>query len=196
MKNKAISLSALDEGRLQTLEKAIFETKDIAGDIFDCGVFKGGSSLFLKACLDDLNLKVNKKLYLFDTFEGLPEKSDVDKHNIGDIKGSPFFEIVDLFQGLFNVYFLKGVIPRTFKGLEYKRISVAHIDVDNYSSIKSCLEFIYPRVPIGGYIVLDDYNCSSCPGAKKAVDEFLIDKPEKLFYGIGEHNPQVWFIKE
>lgn len=194
MKNKAIEISALDESRLKILEEAIYNTANIDGDIFDCGVFRGGSSLYIKGCIDDL--KINKKLYLFDTFEGIPEKSEIDIHNIGDIKGSSFDEVVNLFEGLDNVYFLKGIIPKTFKGLEYKKISVAHIDVDNYFSVKSCLDFIYPRVQKGGWIIIDDYNCSSCPGAKKAVDEFLINNKENLMFGIGQGNPQTYFIKQ
>lgn len=194
MKEKAISLSSLDESRLKTLELAILDTFYLDGDIFDCGVYKGGSSLFFKACLIGHNIK--KKLYLFDTFEGIPEKSEHDIHNIGDIKGSSYEEVLRLFDGLEDVYILKGMIPKTFKGYEGKILSVAHIDVDNYQSVKSCLEFIYPRTVCGGYIIIDDYNCGSCPGAKLAVDEFLTGKKETLNFGAGHGNPQVWFVKQ
>src|SRR5438876_647734 len=59
----------------------------------------------------------------------------------------------------------KGFIPDSFKGLENAKISFAHIDVDIYQSILDSLNFIYPRMISGGFIVFDDYGFPTCPGA-------------------------------
>jgi O-methyltransferase len=52
------------------------------------------------------------------------------------------------------------------------------VDVDVYRSILDCCEFIYPRLKTGGVMVFDDYGFPTCPGARKAVDEFFTGKPE------------------
>jgi O-methyltransferase len=69
----------------------------------------------------------------------------------------------------------KGFIPETFSGLESHRIAFAHIDVDIYKSIIDCMEFIWPRLSSGGFVIFDDYGFPSCPGALQAVDEFFAD---------------------
>jgi O-methyltransferase len=79
------------------------------------------------------------------------------------------------------VRFRKGWIPGSFVGLEDIRICFAHIDLDLYQSITDALAFVYPRLSTRGVIIFDDYGFASCPGAKKAVDQFFNDKPEKPF---------------
>ncbi len=86
-----------------------------------------------------------------------------------------------------------GLIPETFVGLEDSVISLAHIDVDQYQAVLDCLSFIYPRMLKGGWIVLDDYACPGCPGATRAVDEYLVDKPEKPV--ITDGTPQAVLIR-
>ena len=70
-------------------------------------------------------------------------------------------------------------IPDTFAGLSDARFCFAHIDLDLYQGVRDSLDFLYPRLSHGGVIVLDDYGFASCPGARKAVDEFFQDKPER-----------------
>jgi O-methyltransferase len=70
-------------------------------------------------------------------------------------------------------------VPETFAGLEDRRFCFAHIDLDLYQGVKDAVAFVYPRMPRGGLIVFDDYGFASCPGARKAVDEFFADKPER-----------------
>ena len=55
-----------------------------------------------------------------------------------------------------------------------------HIDVDLYGPTHDSIEFFYPRLNKGGIIVCDDYMHNTCPGATKAIDEFLDDKSEKM----------------
>lgn len=193
--NKARELSALDDSRLKILELAINNVKELnlVGEIFDLGVYKGGSSLFIKSHLVKNNL--NHNLHLFDTFSGIAHKSEFDVHEVGSVCGDSYEDIKYLFKGLSNIYIHEGIIPNTFLKLEDVKIAFAHIDVDNYEAVKSCLEFVYPRAVSGSFIILDDVFCQSCPGAKKAFEEFIKDKPEKTIRGDGEFNPQVYFIK-
>jgi O-methyltransferase len=59
---------------------------------------------------------------------------------------------------------------------------MVHIDADIYQSVKDSCTFFYPRLESGGIMVFDDYGFPSCPGARKAVDEFFSDKEEFPFY--------------
>jgi hypothetical protein len=133
-----------------------------------------------------------RTMRLFDTFSGQPASGPYDIHQIGSMNGTSEELVSGLFSGYTNVYIHQGIMPITFSGLESSIISVANIDVDNHDAVKVCLEFIYTRVPSGGYIALDDYWCPDCPGAKNATDDFLADKPEKL---LCVASPQVYFIK-
>ncbi|MBC8427510.1 MAG: class I SAM-dependent methyltransferase [Proteobacteria bacterium] len=173
----------VDSGRTKVLYDLLNETRYYPGDVFECGVFKGGTAMMLAKMTS-----VNKKLYLFDTFgEGLPEvnsKKD-NYHKKGDFNGIDFDTIINRVASIqpnCNVQFIPGFIPDTFKGLDQKdiKVSFAHIDVDIYQSVKDCCEFIYPRMTDCGIILFDDYGFATCKGAKLAVDEFFSDKPEKV----------------
>ena len=158
--------------RCYVLYTLLRQTVNIAGDIWECGVYKGGTAAMIAACLKDR--KPSKRLYLFDTFEGLPETdSNEDLHRKGDFSDTTV-EAVKHFVGYNDLCILrKGLIPETFIGLESTNIAFAHIDVDIYKSILDCLHFIWPRLSFGGIIVFDDYGFPSCPGARTAVDEFF-----------------------
>jgi O-methyltransferase len=79
-----------------------------------------------------------------------------------------------------DVMFYKGLIPKTFPN-NHEQIAFAHVDVDIYQSVLDCCEYITPRLSEKGIIVFDDYGFSSCPGAKKAVDEYYEDRDEWLY---------------
>jgi hypothetical protein len=151
--------------------------EDIAGDIVECGCARGGSAALMALTLRQLGSR--RKLWLFDTFEGLPAPSSDD----------PDFEIADLFtgtcvgtlgevRGLFerlkvaeDVNFVKGLFQTTLPVTPIARIAVLHIDGDWYESVKICLDLLFDKVVPGGLIQFDDYGFWQ--GARKAVDEFL-----------------------
>jgi Macrocin-O-methyltransferase (TylF) len=150
---------------------------DIAGDVVECGSARGGSAALMALTLRQL--KAQRKLWLFDTFEGLPAPSSHD----------PDFEVADLFTGtcvgtldevheLFkrlnvadDVAFVKGLFQDTLPATPIPTIAVLHIDGDWYESVKVCLDSLYDKVVSGGVIQLDDYGYWE--GARKAVREFL-----------------------
>ena len=120
---------------------------------------------------------VSKKLFLFDTFEGMPPTDSAkDLHLPGDLSDTSVDAVTDYVGCRELCVVRKGFIPETFGGLELSQIAFAHIDVDIYRSILDCLEFIWPRMVLGGFMVFDDYGFPSCPGARTAVDLFFADK--------------------
>lgn len=150
---------------------------NIPGDVVECGTAQGGSAALMALTLRQLGSR--RKLWLFDTFEGLPAPTPED----------PDFELADLFTGtcvgtlnevrelfrrlgvLDDVEFLKGLFQDVLPTTLVPPISVLHIDGDWYESVKVCLEFLYDKVVPNGVIQFDDYGYWK--GARKAVDEFF-----------------------
>ena len=147
------------------------------GEMAEVGVFRGGSAKLI------CEAKGNKKLHLFDTFEGLPEVSDKDTHfGIKFWKTSQFgntsVELVKNYLSKYqNVYFYKGKFPETAKPILNSKFSFVHLDVDLYESTLDCLEFFYPRMISGGIILTHDYHTQ---GVKSAFKEFVSGKKISL----------------
>lgn len=159
---------------LYTLAKKALETP---GHFYECGVYKGGSALLLAEVIERKRI-----LKLFDTFTGMPEVNpEFDQHVKGDFNDTSLEFVMSLFTGYgTDVHFYKGLIPNSFP-ISNEKIAFAHIDVDIYQSVLDCCEYITPRLSEGGIIVFDDYGFSTCPGAKKAVDEYYEGRKEFLY---------------
>ncbi len=179
-------------GGIGTMDLAVKNTKYLTGEVWECGVFEGDTSVRIKRLLEEVDSP--KVLRLFDSFEGMPYSGLHDVHEVGVMK-SDVNAVKARFADVPNVEIHKGIMPASFGGLEGAEISIAWIDVDNYESVKQCLNFVYPRVQGGGWVILDDYFCTSCPGAKLATDEFLKGKKEHLIVDDDHQNPQVYFVK-
>ena len=124
-----------------------------------------------------------RTLRLFDTFEGMPDTDpQYDFHKKGDFSDTNLHLVQQRlsFDHGADVDYVKGLVPDTFIGLEDKPIVFAHVDLDIYHPIKACCEFIFPRLPIGGSLIFDDYGWMSCPGARKAVDDYFRWRPEEV----------------
>ena len=168
--------------RLWVLWQVVGQTKHLGAEIWECGVYKGGSALLICRRIKD----THSTLRLFDTFTGIPfidtEKDNFCKFgDFGDAGDSllPFmlYDKIDI---------RAGIIPYTFVGLEASKIAFCHVDVDVYQSVKACCEFVWPRLIVGGAMVFDDYNTRECEGARIATDEFFSDKKEKPIMTWGE----------
>lgn len=153
------------------------------GEFWECGVFKGGTARMLAKLLADHS---PRPLRLFDTFEGSPQidrEHDIEypKRDITSDEQKRILAESAVRERLSPhdfIHFHPGLVPETFAGLEDKKIALAHIDVDLYQGVRGCCEFMYPRMVTGGIMIFDDYGYASCPGARKAVDDFFADKPE------------------
>jgi hypothetical protein len=168
--------------RLRGLYKAVryVVEKEVPGDVVECGVAFGGSAALLGLTLK--SLRANRKIWAFDTFEGLPAptEADPDYDDAIGLAGAYRSELPDVmrlferFGILENAAFIKGLFQDTVPESGVQKIAVLHLDGDWYDSIKVCLDHLYDRVSSGGVIQLDDYG--HWAGARKAVDEFLDDR--------------------
>ena len=176
--------------------------ESIPGDFVECGVWRGGNSILANEVFRKLNA-VDRNVWLFDTFSGMSEPSERDRRVNSKVlafeqftqqrseKGgsewcrSEIDEVRSNFR-MFNsdlerVKFVSGDVNKTLKDKKYipKQISILRLDTDWYESTRIELETLYPRLSIGGVLIIDDYG--HWDGARKAVDEFFSDKKRPLF---------------
>lgn len=164
---------------LYNLSKRIHQEK-ISGAIVECGTYNGGSAAVLGVAQKDLS--ESRDMWLFDSFEGLPPPTENDgsyereHHFYGWCKGG-MEKVHEIFKRLHlptdRLHIVAGWFQDTFPNNvpEIKQIALVHIDADWYESVKICLEYLYPKVAVGGYIAFDDYGFFS--GCRKAVHEYL-----------------------
>lgn len=157
------------------------------GDFIECGVYSGKTLDICAGVLERFD-HADRTILGFDSFEGVdtPGTEDLDVRTNSSMfhKGSCKYDFEHI-RGRFihrksKIELIRGWIPNTFQGFEDYTFAFAHIDVDLYQATKDCLTFIYPRMVPGGIILFDDYGYPECAGARKAIDEFLSDKPEVL----------------
>lgn len=144
-------------------------TAKVKGDIAEVGVYRGGTARILSEAKGD------RKLYLFDTFAGLPGEDKFFEQ--GDYKAT-LAEAKANLRNISNVYFYKGLFPQSAILSKDKVFSFVHLDVDLYKSTIDALEYFYPKISKGGIIITHDYLNSE--GVRKAFNDFLKDKKEVL----------------
>lgn len=187
---KALPHSLVGPHGLEKTYDAVVDVvqRGVPGDLVECGVAQGGSSAVMALALRDC--AEPRRLWLFDSFEGLPDPTvddyDADSGATGAHirplpKGSclgTYEEVHDLmsgYLGLGNDQFemVQGWFQDTVAAAAEKvgPIAVLRLDGDWYESTKVCLEGLYENLSPGGLLIIDDYH--SCFGAKRATDEFL-----------------------
>jgi len=157
-------------------------TKDIPGDITEFGCYLGTTSVFLANTLKLNNS--NKKLYVYDSFAGLPEKTKQDMSPLGDnfkpgeLLASKKQFIKNIIQAGVPMPIIKKAWFSDLTASDVpKKISFAFLDGDYYSSIVDPLKLIEKYLSPGTTIVIDDYSNAALPGVAKAVDEWLQKHP-------------------
>ena len=139
--------------------------------------------------LNGLGGSHSKNCHLFDSFEGMSDPTAEDLRQDGSTpwrKGLLAATEVLLRNNLRDfasvIQIHKGWIPARFEDIEDERFCLVHIDVDLFEPTRDSVAFFYPRMVPNGIMVCDDYGFESCPGAKRAIDEFFHDKPEHVLH--------------
>jgi O-methyltransferase len=148
---------------------------EIEGDFVEMGCYKGDTSLLLA----DLLKGSDKRLWIYDSFEGLPEKSEFDKSALGVLfrNGELVVTKREVKRRFLRANLPVPVIKKAwFRDLTPddlpEKIAFAFLDGDFYESIRDSLKLVVPRMMPGGVLVVHDYNNPALPGVKKAVDEW------------------------
>jgi O-methyltransferase len=159
-------------------------SRDVAGDIVECGVWNGGSAAIMGlANATQKKNALNRSIWLFDSFQGLPQATEKD----GAIERRSYFEgwnkgdvrkvkqvFTKLGVSLDHVEIIPGWFNDTLKTAAIEQIAILHIDADWYDSVKLVLDVFYDKVVPGGFIILNDYN--TWEGCNKALNDFLTER--------------------
>ncbi|HMD71260.1 MAG TPA: TylF/MycF/NovP-related O-methyltransferase [Bryobacteraceae bacterium] len=152
--------------------------RKVPGDLIECGAWRGGACIFMRAILAEYGVK-DRVVWVADSFEGLP-KPDEDKYpELHWWSGGEMAVSLEEVQNNFRKYglldeqvkFLKGFFVDTLPKAPIQRISVLRVDGNMYESVTQTLQYMYPKVSVGGYIILDDYG-DHLPPARTAVDDY------------------------
>jgi len=183
LKEDPIPLTTSKIEQICFFRDVIKKTKNLEGDIVECGVGHGRSLLLLAV----LNNSFEKKnLYAFDSFEGFPDPEEYEKRSISGIKKGYYtssLESVKIFlarsgindEDINKINFVKGFLENTL--INYKnKISLLHIDVDLAESYKTVLNGLWDNVISGGIIIFDEYNTKKWVTATQAINEFVKSK--------------------
>lgn len=173
---------------------------DIPGAFVESGVWMGGSSMAAASTLVKHGV-TDREMYLFDTFEGIPAPGEHDGL-VGDWRSveewwetenakpdsAPFLDApVETVRAnmaltgydLNRVHLVPGLVQETLPVSAPEQIAFLRLDTDWYESTKVELELLFPRLSVGGVLIIDDYGYTK--GARKAVDEYLRDYPHPVF---------------
>lgn len=160
--------------RLYTLWQAVAGLRCDGHAILEVGAFRGGSAHFIGSALRWHGR--SNPFFVCDTFEGhaVAEEGLDGDHRVGEqFVGTSFEEVAAYLSEFDNIRVVRGDFRETARTLEsLPPLSFAHVDVDVYAVTRFALDFVAPRLVPGGVIVVDDYGFLTCPGVKKAVDEF------------------------
>jgi O-methyltransferase len=168
----------------------------IAGDIVECGVWRGGSMQVAARTLMECG-DTGRHLYLFDTFEGMTDPTEEDVRRDGQSaaellaaqpKTSGVWAVAsleDVQDGMSQthypssqIHYVKGRVEDTTPAEAPDQIAILRLDTDWYASTKHELETLYTRLSPGGVLLIDDYGWWQ--GARKAVDDWLEQTNEPL----------------
>lgn len=157
-------------------------TNDIPGDLIETGVWRGGTTILMRAILRAYGVN-NRSVWVADSFAGLPppntEKYPQDAgdtfHTFKELAIS-LDEVKSNFEryGLLDeqVHFLKGWFSETLPTAPIERLAVVRLDGDMYESTMDGLVNLYPKLSRGGYMIIDDYGCPGTPACSKAVADY------------------------
>jgi hypothetical protein len=169
----------------------------IAGDIVECGVWRGGSMMLAALALMARG-DTSRDLWLYDTFEGMSEPGAQDRSASGEtaaaqLARTPRGEGVWCEAGLEDVqanlwstgypreriHFVQGKVEATIPERLPKRIALLRLDTDWYESTRHELKHLYPLLARHGVLLIDDYG--HWQGARQAVDEYFAAQAEPVY---------------
>jgi O-methyltransferase len=169
---------------------------NIPGDVVECGVWRGGSMMLVAYALDYFG-DPSRDLYLYDTFAGMTEPSEIDV-DFDNIAYKPRWTQITSQGGLMGfgdtvvgvkanllrtgyserqMHFIVGDVLETIPATLPSHVSLLRLDTDWYQSTFHELEHLYDLIVPHGVLIIDDYGW--CRGSRKAADEFFARQPFK-----------------
>lgn len=179
----ADALTMIGMQRLTSLQRCVETvlTEDVPGDLVECGVWRGGASILMRAVLSAYGDE-KRSVWLCDSFEGVPPPDtahyEADKginlHRAAGVLAVSEAQVRANFEhyGLLDdrVRFVPGWFKDTLQDAPIESISALRLDGDLYESTIQALDALYPRLSSGGYCIIDDYH--AIDACRQAVADY------------------------
>jgi O-methyltransferase len=177
-----VALTMCGDESINQLKEALatIYREDIPGDFIEAGVWRGGLPVIMKSYAHTQN-DLNRKIYIADSFQGLPQDCSDPKDKAANLLLTPiqnlstsrelienaleYFNLMDD-----NIIFLEGWFKDTLHKIEADQFSLVRLDGDYYESTHDSIVELYPKLSVGGYLIVDDYNLPL--GCKRAINEY------------------------
>lgn len=182
--------------RIKTLIKLSKEInfREVRGDFVECGAYKGGTAAVLSKFMGS-----GRKLWIYDSFEGMPKTIDIDGDDAKEWIGKCASSVEDVREVMrllsiseHNYITKKGWFKQTFAEKLPSKVALLHCDADWYESVSLVLDTFYPLIPEYGCIILDDFGYWE--GCREAFYDFCMRHKEKpLLERVGVY--QTYWIK-
>ncbi len=183
---------------------------NLPGDIVECGVWKGGSSMMIALVLNKYNV-TNRKIYMYDTYEGMSEPDENDK-DVSGVSAENLLKKADIKQqdsvwcyssldevkanmnktgfSQDNIVYVVGKVEETIpETIPHSDIALLRLDTDWYASTKQELEYLYPKLVDKGVLIIDDYG--HWQGCRKAVDEYFAKENINILLSITDYTGRI-----
>lgn len=171
--------------------KYINEAK-IPGDIVECGVWKGGSTMIAALTLLSLG-DTDRRLWLYDTYAGMTQPAEIDvgptefpaqqrweNAEAGDVNTWNNAALDEVKRNLFStgypqerMSFMEGKVEETIPGSVPSEIALLRLDTDFYESTYHELEHLFPKLSPNGVLIIDDYGWWK--GSREATDKYFAE---------------------
>ena len=165
---------------------------NIPGDLVECGVWKGGSTMLMAYTLKMLG-KTDRQIFMYDTYEGMsaPTGADItiegkDAKNTWEEKATNTHNdwcyasldevkknLSDTGYPMEKILFIKGKVEDTIPDTSPLNISLLRLDTDWYESTYHEMKYLFPLLALKGILILDDYG--HWKGAREAVDKYFME---------------------
>lgn len=180
---------------------------NISGSIVELGFGHGVSANYFTRLVHE-NRLTTSDIWLYDSFEGFPEPTDVDKNSKRKPKKGEWAIENQLEKALdikirypnIDVKVIKGFVEDVLPKIKPTKIKLLHIDLDIYPGYKASLDYLFDLVEEGGLIIFDEYDeryedgSLKWPGAKLAIDQFLTSR-NRLQDLVGYEKNKAYIIK-
>ena len=154
-----------DYVRLATLELLCRRLAGVPGAAAELGVYRG----FFARCINQL--LPERKLYLFDSFEGFSEEANASESFQAAHANTTIEKVLAILPYPEKVIVKPGFFPESLGGLE-EQFCLVSLDVDFYQTTLDGLRYFWPRLEKGGYLLLHDWGSPKLPGVAKALQDF------------------------
>ena len=174
--------------RLHVFLWAFINGLKLEGDLIECVVYRGFCSSV--ACNYTNFHNINKKLFLFDTWDGIPsdqidqKEQEIEKYfdiinddNYQTNDVNNLLKVKERFKYFPNVQLIKGRVPEVFKNISIpSKISFLHLDMNSSIAEIGALEVLFEKMVPGSICLLDDFGMEVAFNQMKAELDWFTNK--------------------